>query len=236
MDEYKRDPREDISLIRQMLERAMDGMKIIAPWFTGLGIAWLIYGAFSAFQRIAMLHVSLSAAGRLSAAGSVIGTLACVLLAAGFLICRCRLGRLGLDSLARKLVDTWGVCIFLFLILTILLNPVISMISVRLGSSAEAATALYKACAVCRSFLYFLFPVAPLLITAAFLDSRRMLFAGIGLAIITALVMCCNAILLFVDNLTMEIGWGYLLSAAACLLDLAPGVMLLVFGRQLKGR
>ena len=44
MDENRRDPRENISLIRQILERATDGMKTVAPWFTGFGLVWLIFG------------------------------------------------------------------------------------------------------------------------------------------------------------------------------------------------
>ena len=42
MDDSKRDPREDISLIRQMLERTVDGLQTVAPWVTGLGVVWLI--------------------------------------------------------------------------------------------------------------------------------------------------------------------------------------------------
>ena len=48
MDETKRDPIEDIFLIRQVLERATSGMRSLAPWFIRFGLVWLLYGGFSA--------------------------------------------------------------------------------------------------------------------------------------------------------------------------------------------
>lgn len=236
VEEAKRDPREDIFLIRQMLERSMDGMKSLAPWCSGFGFVWLFYGAFSALQRIVMLRVSPLTAGQVAFAGSILGLLFCIVLAIGFLVCSKRMAYLGFGSLVQKLVNMWGVCIFIYLAMTMLVNPGIQTLSVQLGYSAEAAAALYKACALSRSFLFFLFPVAPLLITAEFLDSRRMVFLGIVLAMLAAMAMCCHAILLFGDNLSSGIELWYFWFGAACLLDLAPGTMLLVFGHQLKGR
>ena len=237
MDKSKRDPREDIYLIRQVLERTMDGMKIIAPWFTGFGLVWLIYGAFCALQRLVILRVPLSVARQLSFAGAIVGLLSCCALILGFLICRSRMTHLGLDSLAWKLVDIWGVCIVIFLIMTMLLSPVIQLVSVRvLGFSSEHAASLNKACALCRSFLFILLPVVPLLITAEFLDNQRMFWAGIILAVLGAAVLCCHAFMLFADGIALGNGWQYFWFGAACILDLAPGVMLLFFGRQLKGR
>lgn len=236
MDESKRDPREDIILIRQMLERAIDGMKTIAPWFTGFGLLWLIYGVFSSLQRLVINRVPLSVMNRLVSAGAVAGILFYFVLAVGFLVCRKKLVHLGSDSLARKLVDIWGVCIFMFLILTILLNSVIQFLSMQLGLSWEVAASLNKACSLCRGFLFFLLPVIPLLITAEFLDNRRMLLAGIVLAVLTGMVMCCHALMLFGEGLAIREGWAYFWFGAACLLDLVPGAMLLFFGRQLKER
>ncbi|MBQ3371601.1 MAG: hypothetical protein IJG40_00510 [Oscillospiraceae bacterium] len=236
MDESKRDPREDIILIRQMLERAIDGMKTIAPWFTGFGLLWLIYGVFSSLQRLVINQVSLSVMNRLVLAGAVAGILFYFVLAVGFLICRKKLAHLGSDSLARKLVDIWGVCIFLFLILTILLNSVIQFLSMQLGFSVEAASSLNKACSLCRGFLFFLLPVIPLLITAKFLDNRRMLLTGIVLAVLAGIVTCCHALMLFGEGLAIREGWAYFWFGVPCLLDLVPGAMLLLFGRQLKER
>ena len=236
MEEVKRDPREDISLIRQMLERTMGGMKAIVPWFTGFGILWLLYGGLSALQRLALLGVSLSVAQQLSRIGGAIGLLFCFALAAGFLACRSILGQLGLDLLTRKLVDVWGVCIFLFLALTMLLSPVISFLSIRLGYSAETAASLFRACALCRSFLFLLLPVVPLLITADFLDDGKMFFIGILLAVLAVAVLCAHALMLFGDGISIGQAWQYFWLGATCLLDLFPGIMLLGWGRQLKGR
>ena len=236
MDDNERDPREDIILIRQMLERAMDGMKTIAPWFTGFGLVWLIYGAFSSLQRLIINKVSLSVMNRLVAAGAVAGIMFYFVLAVGFLVCRRKLVYLGSDSLALKLVDIWGICIFMFLFLTILLDPVIHILSTHMGFSWKTAASLNKACSLCRGFIYFLLPVTPLLITAEFLDNRRILLAGIVLATLTGMVMCCHAGMLFSDGIAIGSGWQVVWLGAACLLDLIPGAMLVIFGRQLKER
>ena len=236
MDDSKRDPREDISLIRQMLERTVDGLQTVAPWVTGLGVVWLIYGALSAIQRLVARRASLSLAIQLSRAGAIAGYLFCLILAVGFLVCRRKSAQLDSDSLARKLIDMWGVCIFLFSGMTILLNPVIQIFSIRLGFSTEAAASLNKACALCRSFLLLLLPVTPILITAGFLNNFRMRMAGIILAVLTASVLCSHALLLFGEGAGVKAEWQFLWLGAVCLLDLAPGTILLVFGRQLKRR
>ncbi|MBR2677041.1 MAG: hypothetical protein IKE28_09045 [Solobacterium sp.] len=235
MDELNRDPREDISLIKEMLEKAMDDMKPIVPWFTGFGIVWLIYGGFSALQRVLIPNVPLSVAMILSRAGSIAGVLFCLITAVGYVACRRSSACRNLDSLAGKLLDLWGVCIFLYLLLTLLVNPVMQIAAAH-SVSQQAAQGLYKACALCRSFLFFLFPAAPLLITARFLGSRKMFLAGILLAVLAAIVICSHGLLLFDDTGTMGEGLLYLWCAAACILDLSPGIMLLRFAHQLKER
>ncbi len=199
MEDSSRDVREDISLIRQILERCLDGMKVMKPWFNGLGMVWLIYGGFSAVQRLADLRVSASVAQQLSRIGTVVGLLFCFVLAAGFTACRIRMKQSGLDAQSMKLVNLWGICIFLFLAVTVLLNPVIRIICVRLGCSQEAAASLYKACDLCRSILFLLMPAAPLLITADFLDHRGMMITGIILAVLSVFEICGNAVMLFND-------------------------------------
>ena len=236
MDETKRDPREDISLIREMLERAMDGMKPAAPWFTGFGLIWLVYGLFSVVQRLVMSRVPLETASKLAFAGSVAGILFCLVLAVGFPLCRSRQSFQDMEPLGRKLVDMWGVCIYLFLLATLLISPVIRILSVRMGFSQDASAALNMACALSRSFLFFLFPAAPLLITAKFLDSRRMFAAGIVLTAAAVMVVCSHGVVMFDNDVTVGMGWYYAWLIGACLLDLAPGMMLLVFGQQLKER
>ena len=235
MDESRRDPREDIILIRQILQRATNGMKTVSPWFTGFGLVWLIYGLFSAVQRLVMLQVPLSAAERLAFAGGVAGWLFYLILAGGFLVCRGRQKHRGLDTLAQKLMDLWGVCIFTFLLLTILMSTGIPLLANRgLGFSMESYSSLGRACFLCRSLLFFLLPVTPLLITAVFLENRRMLWAGIALAVLAAVVLSCHALMVFGDGTAVRGEWRFFWTGAVCMLDLVPGAMLLVFGRQLK--
>ena len=124
----------------------------------------------------------------------------------------------------------------MFLFLTILLDPVIHILSTHMGFSWKTAASLNKACSLCRGFIYFLLPVTPLLITAEFLDNRRILLAGIVLATLTGMVMCCHAGMLFSDGIAIGSGWQVFWLGAACLLDLIPGAMLVIFGRQLKER
>ena len=236
MEDSSRDIREDISLIRQILERCLDGMKVMKPWFTGLGMVWLIYGGFSAVQRLANLRVSVSVAQQLSRIGTVVGMLFCCVLAAGFIACRVRMKQSGLDANSMKLVNLWGICIFLFLAVTVLLDPVIRIVCVRLGCSAEAAASLYNACALGRSILFLMMPAAPLLITADFLEHRGMLMAGIILAVLAAFEIIGNALMLFYDGAAVSAVWKYLWFLTACLLDLVPGMMLLGFGWKLKDR
>ena len=234
MDESKRDPREDISLIRQILERATDGMKSVAPWFRGFGLLWLLYGAFSAALRLLLPRLSPAAAGRLSTANALVGWLFFTALALGFFACRRQQRRLGLETLARKLVDLWGVCIVSFLVLMLLTSALIPFLAARGPAfSAQSAQALNLALALCRGFLFFLL-AAPLLITAVVLENRRMLWAGIGISALAALVLSCHALMLYADGAAMGAGWALFWNAATCLLDLAPGVMLLIFARQLK--
>ena len=240
MEVNRRDPREDIFLIRQVLERAADGMRALAPWFIGLGLVWLAYGAFTSVIRVIQPRVSVSAAGKLAVAGTLAGWGFYLVLAGGFLVCRSRHIRQGLDTLAKKLVDMWGICSVIFLALVLLLSVILPSLAVWLLSlSAEAAQPLIRALALCRGFLFYLMPVAPLLTTAAFLDDKRMLRLGILLAILAGAVLSCHAIMLFGDfreGIAVGPGVEWAWNGAACLLDLAPAIMLLAFGLQLKRR
>ena len=91
--------------------------------------------------------------------------------------------------------------------------------------------------AICRSCLIFLLPLLPLLITAVFLEDRRILWAGVVLSLLAAAILGSHIVLLWGSGLSeLEVspalvsGWN----AAACVLDIIPGVLLLLFGRSLK--
>ena len=238
MDEQFRDPREDISYIKSILERAADGMKTVAPWFTRFGAVWLFYGILCAMLRIVMTtSVSLSAAASLSLANGALGWLFYLVLAVGFFAARRKQMRSGLDSLALKLVDMWGACILLFLFLAIVLM-IVPVAAVRvLALPKDTINSIAFTVSVCRSSLIFLLPLLPLLVTALFLENRRMLWAGIVLAVLAAAFLGSHILLLWggsLSGLEVSPAWISGWTAAACLLDIIPGVMLLLFARSLK--
>ena len=233
MEEERRDPREDISYIKHILERAADGMKTVAPWFLRFGVIWLVYGVLCTILRAVMETVGASAAPILSLAGAVLGWVFYALLGVGAVLC-CR-RQAGLDTLARRLVDIWGVCTGAFIVLSLCLMAIIPGAAVRIiGFGPEQADGLSRACAVGQSMLFFVLPVLPLLITALFLEKRRMLWACMILALFAAAVMCAHAVLLFRSAYAAGRLWGLSWTAAACLLDIVPGILLILFARSLK--
>ena len=234
MQEHTRDPKEDISYIRSILEKTTAGMKTVAPWFIRFGVLWLVYGLLCAVLRLSQGLVSPAAQIRMANAGAILSWVFYIALAVGFFAARRRLAARGLDTLALKLLDMWGVCILLFLVLCVGLS-VIPTLSVRLlGLGIEQTGAMNVAGAMVRSHLFFLLPIAPLLMTALFLENRRMLFMGAALAVLGALFCGCNMLLMYAGGVAVSRGWVLGSTLAACLLDIVPGVMLLLFGRQLK--
>ena len=234
MEEERRDPREDISYIRHILEKTADGMKSVAPWFMGFGLVWQVYGLLCAVLRVVQGLVALAAAMLLANTGAILGWLFYFGLAVGFIVVRRKQKQNGLTHLALKLMDIWGVCILVFLLLSVSL-VIISILAVRgMELTRETAESVRYTLSVCRSFLLFLLPIAPLLMTALFLENRRMLWMGAALAVLGLLVIGCNMLLMYAGSLAVGPGLAMGSTAAACLLDLIPGVMLLLFARQLK--
>lgn len=254
MDESKRDPREDISLIRQIMERAMDGMKTIAPWFRAFGLAWLVYSLWQSFCFLLPQFSWLLFAGGTTedfvngyeTIGQISEILHWVYLACitvMFWLCRRRLAPLGKDAPARKLLDMWGVCMFLYLGVGIVaFNLTASFADRYITLPKEAEKHLRYTINLCNTVLYYLFPVAPLLMTAAFLRSRPMFLVGLVLAVLAALnfggycldsLMSYNGVTL---NMELFAGIKVLFAGVIIALQLAPGVMLLVFGRLVRGR
>ena len=253
MDESKRDPREDISLIRQIMERAMDGMKIIAPWFRALGLVWMIYSLahVTILFLPSVLVLDSEASETLRLVKRIVQWVyfACILVLFG--LCRRRLAPLGKDAPARKLLDMWGVCMFLYLGITVgVFNLVTAFIHHCLNLTVYAERRISQTMSLCTTALYLLFPVAPLLMTAVLQRSRKMLLMGLVLALVVALVFavdCVGQIDVFQDTFEpstirsategLEKGPFMMgMMCLYCLYNFVPGVMLLVFGRLAKRR
>lgn len=234
MDEMHRNPQEDISYIRSILEKTTADMKTLSPWFARFGIVWLVYGLLTAALMLIGRFASMALQIPLSGVNAVSGWAFYVILAVGFFEIRHKQKARGLGAEALKLVDMWGACILLFLALTIGLEVVIPFVAVRvLAFSAETTNQLGMACSICQSCLLFVLPILPLLITAIFLENRRMLWAGIVLVALAVLIVGSHILLIWTEARILPAairGWN----AAVCLLDIAPGIMLLLFGRALK--
>lgn len=235
MEEHIRDPKEDISYIRSILEKTADDMKSVAPWFTRLGAVWLVYGLLCAALLVTQNLVVPTAQVLLANAGAVLSWLFYIVLAVGFFTARKKQN--GLTTLSLKLVDMWGVCILAFLFLCAVL-VVVPVFAIRgMSMSQEAVNSIGYTLSICRSFLIFLLPLLPLLITAVFLENRRMLWMGIVLAVLAAAFLGSHIVLLWgsgLSGLEVSTAWIAGWNLAACLLDILPGVMLLLFARDLK--
>ena len=238
MDEQLRDPREEISYIKSILEKTADGMKAVAPWFIRFGILWLIYGILHVVQRLLSPLLSLSAVQVIANVYAIISWIFYIALAAGFFIARRKLAEKGCNTFGLKLMNIWGLCILIFLSLTVILTVVLSGLAMCFFSfSAELTNRFQTTLSVCHSFLIFVLPLLPLLITAIFLDNKRMLWTGIVLSVLAAVILSIHVFLV--------VGSGYadfsvstaMITAYAIviyLLDIAPGLMLLYFGQALK--
>ena len=234
MEETDRSPQEELSYIRRILEKTADDMKAAAPWFARFGVVWLVYGLLTAAERLCAPHLPTPAAlGAVSAAFAVLSWVFYAALAVGYLVIRRKQACSGSGSLTVKLIDTWGVCILLFVALSVCLGVVIPAVQARL-LPLDRSYALLLACGAAQGWLFFLLPAAPLLITAVFLEERRLLWLGVVIAVIAAALLTCNTLLLFAGGQSVDGAWLWLSTAAACLLDIAPGGMLLLFARALK--
>ena len=60
MDEQPRDPWEEISYIKSILEKTADGMKAVAPWVIRFGILWMVYGTLETIMRLLSVSASVS--------------------------------------------------------------------------------------------------------------------------------------------------------------------------------
>ena len=234
MEEQIRDPREELSYIRSILERTVSDMRGAAPFFARLGVVWLVYGILSAALRLGMLMASASLIMPLSYVNAAAGWAFFIFLAADYFLARRRLGQSELGAPALKLLDMWGACIVVFLCLCVILSA-LPVFAVRgAGFSAVSVNDLGCFCAVSRSCLLFLLPVLPLLLTALFLENRRMLRAGIALSVLAAALLGAHILLLAGSGAEAGLGWIWGFFAAACLLDIAPGVMLLMLAASLE--
>ncbi len=228
MNKSIRDPMEDISLIREILEKTTEGMKNIAPWIMGMGLLWLGYGLFSVICRLIMPSQTMAAVQ------TAVGWLFHLALAVGFVLCQVRQVKSHPHSIARKMIDLWGICIVLFLVLTFLFSCILPFFGRTMGMSSSVYNEFLITCGTIRSFLFFLLPVLPLFITSVLLEKRGTVLACLVLTLIAAAVLSFHVLMIFSRDLAVSGTWIVFWNGMTCLLDLVPGAMLLILGHQVK--
>ena len=233
MDEQHRDPWEEISYIKSILEKTADGMKAVAPWFIRFGILWMVYGTLETIMRLLSVSASVSTIQAVIRVLGVIGWVFYISLAVSFFMGRRNLSKKGGNTLGLKLMDIWGLCILLFLFLTI----VLTVINFLAAHAFIIYDRLFAVLPVVKSFLIFVLPLLPLLITAVFLDNLRMLWAGIVLCVLSTAILSTQIFLVTGFGIAKILSSNAMFTAytfVVCLLDIAPGLMLLYFGQALK--
>ena len=234
MDERLSSAREDLSLIRSMLAQTMTGLRGLAGFFTTYGWIWLGY-AFAVTAENAVtsaLYVTGTSEYRLGYYTQLLRGPLLLALYGGmgltFFRWRRRAKREGLNALARKLLDVWGVCLGVFVCVSLFSDVVVAMMNyVFVADTSVISGGLYVS-----RVLWCLFPTLPLLLTAAFAENKGMLILGLA------------AFAFGLARMAMPFQWlsigvtqlGQLIWAVPAWLVLQgfPGLLLLAFGHLLK--
>ena len=233
MDERLSSAREDLSLIRAMLAQTMTGLRGLAGFFSAYGWIWLGYGV--AATALNALSAALHAAGREPRLAYHIALLKGPLLLAlyaalgvAFFRWHRRAEREGLNALARKLLDVWGVCLAVFVCVSLFSDVVVAMMNyVFVTDTSVISGGVYVS-----RVLWCLFPALPLLLTAAFAENKGMLILGLaafafGLA---RMAMPFDWLSVGIERLS-QLTWAV---PAWLVLQGFPGLLLLAFGYLLK--
>ncbi len=234
MDERLSSAREDLSLIRAMLAQTMTGLRELAGFFTAYGWIWLGYG------------LAVTVENAVTSALYLVGTpeyrlgYYITLLRGPLLLClyggmgltffrwRRRAKREGLNALARKLLDVWGVCLGMFVCVSLFSDGVVAMMNyVFVTDTSVISGGLYVS-----RVLWCLFPTLPLLLTAAFAEDRRMLVLGLAAFIfgLARMAMPFNWLSIGIERMG-QLAWAV---PAWLVLQGFPGPLLLAFGYLLK--
>ena len=117
------------------------------------------------------------------------------------------------------------------------LTIVLTVINFLAAHASIIYDRLFAVLPVVKSFLIFVLPLLPLLITAVFLDNLRMLWAGIVLCVLSTAILSTQIFLVTGFGIAKILSSNAMFTAytfVVCLLDIAPGLMLLYFGQALK--
>lgn len=239
---------EDIACIRDILARTAVDFKGLASFFVTMGLIWGVYAllntglnvwsTLSAVRYTAGADVNID--GRMLAVSSLSQWLEILFLAAllaVYFLCR----RKGPDGLSRKLLLIWGLSLFLYIggNLAVRVIPALQVQMLWQGlldeRMADQKTILYSSMYVDRC-LKLVFPVLPILITAMFLDNRRLKAVGVVAAVLVLLWMFVPGTAVSLEasipaELLGEMIWK---RGLGTLIQIIPAAALLAFGLNLK--
>lgn len=234
MNEEWTSAREDLSIIKTMLAQTMTGLRELAGFFTAYGWIWLGYGLAITVENAvtSALYVTGTPEYRLGYYTQLLRgpLLLCLFGGMGltFFRWRRRARREGLNAVARKLLDVWGVCLAVFVCVSLFSDGVVALRRYVFVTD----TSVISGGEYVSRVLWCLFPVLPLLLTAAFAENRGMLALGLA------------AFAFGLARMAMPFEWlsigirqlGQLIWAIPAWLALQgfPELLLLAFGHLLK--
>lgn len=233
MNEELSSAREDISLIRSILAQTMTGLRELAGFFTTYGLIWLGYAVAVTAMNTATSALYINGTPEFSLAHSILilreplRLAKYALLGVTFFRWRGRARREGLNAVARKLLDVWGVCLGVFVCLSLCSNAVAALREYvfRLPGTVIPVSVYVS------QVLWCLFPVLPLLLTAVFSENRGMLVLGLAAFAFGLLKMAIFQWLSIGIERLSQLVWAV---PAWLVLQGFPGVILLIFGHLLK--
>lgn len=234
MDERLSCAREDLSIIRAMLAQTMTGLRELARFFTAYGWIWLAYAAAITAENAvtSALYVTGTPEYRLGHYITLLrGPLLLCLyggMGLAFFRWRRRARREGLNAVARKLLDVWGVCLGVFVCVSLFSDGVVALMNYVFVTD----TALISGGVYVSRVLWCLFPVLPLLLTAVFAEDRRMLLLGLAAFAfgLIRMAMPFQWLSIGIERLG-QLAWAI---PFWLVLQGFPGLLLLVFGYLLK--
>ena len=248
MDENRQKAYEDIACIRDILARTAADFKELASFFIAMGLilgvkAFLgigldIWNITSTMRYISGVEIDmLRQAGIINVIDQYSQWLLFVALIVVYILCRRKI----LEGLSGKLMNIWGLCLFLFVGASLVVRTMTSlqMLMLYRGILSEETVNLrvigYGAMYVERC-LKLVFPVLPILITSVFLQNRRLKAVGVVAGVLVLLWIFVPGTAVSVEGsvptgLLWEMLWK---RGLVIVIQIIPAAALLAFGHNLK--
>lgn len=230
---------ESVSVIRDILDRAMVSYKKLGPSFLGLGVSWAAFAVIKTILSSFELRFALNSGGMEVSTAFPLAFIALELLLCGALLATyLSWGRTkaaeDLNPMAGKLIDIWRVFAIAFVaskLLLLLAYPAAAYLFSSVSGDILSPGAAYGGLYASR-LLSVIFPALPLIISARFIENRKMAHMG---RVIFALSALWLVLLMVVIDASTATFWSYFLRLAFGLLaEATPAAALLALGAAMK--